>query len=62
MAYSSGGAVSRVSSPLKSMVITDLTLGTEAVRTAISTKFPSPADGEAIDRISYARSVSSLFD
>jgi len=61
----SGGAVSRVSSsPLKSMVITDSILGTEAVRVAANIKQISiaPLMGEAIERISDARSVSSLFD
>ncbi len=61
----SGGAVSRVSSsPLKSMVITDSILGTEAVRVAsnIDQISIAPLMGEAIDRISDARSVSSLFD
>jgi len=61
----SGGAVSRVSSsPLESMVITDSILGTEAVRVAGNIKQISiaPLMGEAIERISDARSVSSLFD
>ena len=61
----SGGAVSRVSSsPLESMVITDSILGTEAVRVAGNIKQISvaPLIGEAIERISDARSVSSLFD
>jgi ribose-phosphate pyrophosphokinase len=61
----SGGAVSRVSSsPLQSMVITDSILGTEAVRVAGNIKQISiaPLMGEAIERISDARSVSSLFD
>lgn len=61
----SGGAVSRVSSsPLESMVITDSILGTEAVRVASNIKQISiaPLMGEAIERISDARSVSSLFD
>lgn len=61
----SGGAVSRVSSsPLESMVITDSILGTEAVRVAGNIKQISiaPLMGEAIERITDARSVSSLFD
>ena len=61
----SGGAVSRVSSsPLESMVITDSILGTEAVRVASNIQQISiaPLIGEAIERISDARSVSSLFD
>lgn len=61
----SGGAVSRISSaPLESMVITDSIIGTEAVRVASNIKQISiaPLIGEAIDRISDARSVSSLFD
>jgi len=61
----SGGAVSRISaSPLKSMVITDSILGTEAVRVArnIDQITIAPLMGEAIERISDARSVSSLFD
>jgi ribose-phosphate pyrophosphokinase len=61
----SGGAVSRISSsPLESMVITDSILGTEAVRVAGNIKQISiaPLMGEAIERISDARSVSSLFD
>ena len=61
----SGGAVSRVSAaPLASMVITDSILGTEAVRVAENVKQISiaPLMGEAIDRISGSRSVSSLFD
>ena len=61
----SGGAVSRISAaPLASMVITDSILGTEAVRVAENVKQISiaPLMGEAIDRISGSRSVSSLFD
>ena len=61
----SGGAVSRISSsPLESMVITDSILGTEAVRVASNIRQISiaPLMGEAIERISDARSVSSLFD
>ena len=61
----SGGAVSRVSSsPLETMVITDSILGTEAVRVASNIQQISvaPLIGEAIERISDARSVSSLFD
>ena len=46
------------------MVITDSILGTEAVRVASNIKQISiaPLMGEAIERISDARSVSSLFD
>ena len=46
------------------MVITDSILGTEAVRVAGNIKQISiaPLMGEAIERISDARSVSSLFD
>jgi len=61
----SGGAVSRISSsPLESMVITDSILGTEAVRVAsnILQISVAPLIGEAMERISEARSVSSLFD
>ena len=61
----SGGAVSRISAaPLASMAITDSILGTEAVRVAENVKQISiaPLMGEAIDRISGSRSVSSLFD
>ena len=61
----SGGAVSRISSsPLESMVITDSILGTEAVRVASNIQQISvaPLIGEAMERISEARSVSSLFD
>tara|TARA_B100000686_G_scaffold355172_1_gene470654 strand:+ start:3596 stop:4528 length:933 start_codon:yes stop_codon:yes gene_type:complete len=61
----SGGAVSRVSSsPLQSMVITDSIISTEAVRVSsnIEQITIAPLMGEAIERISEARSVSSLFD
>ena len=61
----SGGAVSRVSSsPLKSMFITDTIQGTDAVRVADNIKqiTVAPLMAEAIERISDARSVSSLFD
>jgi ribose-phosphate pyrophosphokinase len=61
----SGGAVARVAaSPLKSMVITDSILATEAVRLAHNIRQVSiaPLMAEAIRRISEERSVSSLFD
>ena len=61
----SGGAVSRVaSSPVKSMVVTDSIMGTEAVRVSHNIRQLSiaPLIGEAIARISDERSVSSLFD
>ena len=61
----SGGAVSRISAaPLETLVITDSIQGTEAVRVARNIKQLSiaPLIGEAIDRISGSRSVSSLFD
>jgi ribose-phosphate pyrophosphokinase len=61
----SGGAVARVTaSPLKSMVITDSILATEAVRLAHNIRPVSiaPLMAEAIRRISEERSVSSLFD
>ena len=61
----SGGAVARVTaSPLKSMVITDSILATEAVRLAHNIRQVSiaPLMAEAIRRISEERSVSSLFD
>ena len=61
----SGGAVSRVSSsPLQSVVTTDSIMGTEAVRVSQNVKQISiaPLMGEAINRISEEKSVSSLFD
>ncbi|MEE8332214.1 MAG: ribose-phosphate pyrophosphokinase [Alphaproteobacteria bacterium] len=61
----SGGAVSRVaSSPIKSLVITDSILGTEAVRVSHNVRqlTIAPLIGEAMERISEERSVSSLFD
>ena len=61
----SGGAVSRVaSSPIQSLVITDSILGTEAVRVSHNVRqlTIAPLIGEAIERISEERSVSSLFD
>ena len=61
----SGGAVARVSaSPIKSLVITDSILATEAVRVAHNIRQLSiaPLMAEAIRRISEERSVSSLFD
>ena len=61
----SGGAVSRVSSsPIKTMVITDSIMATEAVRVSQNIRQLSiaPLIGEAIARISDERSVSSLFD
>ena len=61
----SGGAVSRVSSsPLQSVVTTDSIMSTEAVRVSQNVKQISiaPLMGEAINRISEEKSVSSLFD
>ena len=61
----SGGAVSRISSsPIKTMVITDSIMATEAVRVSQNIRQLSiaPLIGEAIARISDERSVSSLFD
>ena len=61
----SGGAVSRVSSsPLQNVVTTDSIMGTEAVRVSQNVKQISiaPLMGEAINRISEEKSVSSLFD
>lgn len=61
----SGGAVARVSSsPLEELVMTDSIQATEAVRVAQNMRQISiaPLLGEAMSRISYERSVSSLFD
>ena len=61
----SGGAVSRVSSsPIQSVVTTDSIMSTEAVRVSQNVKQISiaPLMGEAINRISEEKSVSSLFD
>jgi ribose-phosphate pyrophosphokinase len=61
----SGGAVARVtSSPLTSLVATDSIQATEAVRVAhnIRKLTVAPLLGEAIQRISEERSVSSLFN
>ena len=60
----SGGAVNRIqNSRLKSLVITDSILPTEAVRTAKNIRILSiaPLIGEAIARTSREESVSSLF-
>jgi ribose-phosphate pyrophosphokinase len=60
----SGGAVSRIqNSRLKSLVITDSILPTEAVKTARNIRVISiaPLIGEAILRTSREESVSSLF-
>ena len=60
----SGGAVARVaSSPLETLVTTDSIQATEAVRVANNIRHLSiaPLLGEAMRRISEARSVSSLF-
>jgi len=60
----SGGAVARVSSsPMKELVTTDSIMATEAVRVAHNIRqiTIAPLLGDAIDRISNARSVSSLF-
>ena len=61
----SGGAVARVaSSPLEELVITDSIQATEAVRVSqnIRQLTIAPLIGEAMQRISDERSVSSLFD
>ncbi len=61
----SGGAVARVSaSPLQELVMTDSIQATEAVRVAQNMRQISiaPLLGEAMARISEARSVSSLFN
>ena len=61
----SGGAVARVSSsPLQELVMTDSIQATEAVRVAQNIRQISiaPLLGEAMARISEARSVSSLFN
>jgi ribose-phosphate pyrophosphokinase len=61
----SGGAVARItSSNLKELVLTDSILPTEAVRVARNIRSISVADliGEAINRTSEEKSVSSLFD
>jgi ribose-phosphate pyrophosphokinase len=61
----SGGAVARVSaSPLEELVMTDSIQATEAVRVAQNIRQISiaPLLGDAIQRISDERSVSSLFD
>jgi ribose-phosphate pyrophosphokinase len=61
----SGGAVARVtSSPIKSVVITDSIMATEAVRVAQNIRqiTIAPLIAEAVKRISEERSVSSLFD
>ena len=61
----SGGAVGRIAdSPIQRMVITDSIMATEAVRVSdrIRQLTIAPLLGEAINRISDASSVSSLFD
>ena len=61
----SGGAVARVSaSPLQELVMTDSIQATEAVRVAQNMRqiTIAPLLGEAMARISDARSVSSLFN
>ncbi len=61
----SGGAAARVgASPIKSLVITDSIMATEAVRVSnnIRQLTIAPLMAEAILRISEERSVSSLFD
>ncbi len=61
----SGGAVARVtSSPLQELVMTDSIQATEAVRVGQNLRqiTIAPLLGEAMARISDARSVSSLFD
>ncbi len=60
----SGGAVSRIqNSSLKSLVITNSIMPTEAVKAARNIRVLSiaPLIGEAILRISREESVSSLF-
>ncbi|MGB8276256.1 MAG: ribose-phosphate pyrophosphokinase [Alphaproteobacteria bacterium] len=61
----SGGAVARViASPLKTLVITDSILATDAVKAAHNIRVLPIASllGEAMRRINEERSVSSLFD
>lgn len=61
----SGGAVARVTaSPLQELVMTDSIQATEAVRVGQNLRqlTIAPLLGEAMARISDARSVSSLFD
>ncbi len=61
----SGGAVARVSaSPLQELVMTDSIQATEAVRVAQNIRqiTIAPLLGEAMERISEERSVSSLFN
>jgi len=61
----SGGAVARIrDSRLKSLVVTDTIAATEEIRKAANIRRISiaPLLGEAIERISNEKSVSSLFD
>jgi ribose-phosphate pyrophosphokinase len=61
----SGGAVARIrESKLKSLVVTDTIGATEEMRKCPNIRRISiaPLLGEAIDRISHEKSVSSLFD
>jgi ribose-phosphate pyrophosphokinase len=61
----SGGAVSRISSsPFKKLVTTDSILQTEAMRVSSTLEqiTIAPLIGEAMQRISEEKSVSSLFD
>ncbi len=61
----SGGAVARIrDSKLKSLVVTDTIGATEEMRNCPNIRRISiaPLLGEAIDRISHEKSVSSLFD
>ena len=61
----SGGAVARIrESKLKSLVVTDTIAATEEMRKCPNIRRISiaPLLGEAIDRISHEKSVSSLFD
>src|SRR5690606_27559840 len=61
----SGGAVARVAaSPIEELVTTDSILATEAVRVSHNIRQITIASliGEAMQRISDERSVSSLFD
>ncbi len=61
----SGGAVARVAaSPIKTLVLTDSIVATEAVRLSRNVRqlTIAPLMAEAMQRISEERSVSSLFD
>ena len=61
----SGGAVARIrDSKLQSLVVTDTIAATEEVRQCPNIRRISiaPLLGDAIERISHEKSVSSLFD